>query len=157
MANNSIKFDLGRGAPFFRRVVGKFLRGYGRKLEDAVEDGSKRGMEDALDEWKRRATDLAPLKTGNLRRNITAETKKQGDQVVGELSVTAVTTRGRRRFDYATYIHDVYPTRHGESFKNPTTSGTIPRFIDKSGEQVEDKFRKDIEASIKSEIKRRGL
>ncbi|MEC0328681.1 HK97 gp10 family phage protein [Paenibacillus macerans] len=157
MPSNRIEFDTSRGAPFIRRVLGTFFRRYRSRLKDAVDDGSKRGMEDAIDEWRREATDLAPLKTGDLRRGISGEVKKDGDTYVGEVTATAVTTRGGRRFDYAAYIQDVYPRKYGETFGNPTTAGTIPRFIDVPAEEHEREWIEQIGREIKAELRRRGL
>ena len=157
MLSYRVVFDTSRGAPFIRRVLGRFFRGYRGRLENAVDDGGKRGVEDAVDEWRREATDLAPLKTGDLRRGISSDVKKAGDNYVGEVTATAVTTRGGSRFDYASYIHNVYPKKYGEQFRNPTTPGTIPRFIDKPAEDHEREWGKQIEREIKAELRRRGL
>jgi hypothetical protein len=153
MPFNRVEFDTSRGAPFIRRVLGRFFSRYRARLDDAVDEGSKRGVHDAVDEWRREATDLAPLKTGDLRRGISGEVKKDGDKYVGEVTVTAV----KDGFNYGAYFNDVYPRKNGERFKNPTTPGTIPRFIDKPAEENEREWAQQIEREIKAEIRRRGL
>ncbi|MEW9697946.1 HK97 gp10 family phage protein [Paenibacillus sp. SI8] len=124
---------------------------------DAIANGAKRGMHDALDEWKRDATDLAPLDKGTLRRGITTGVSGDGLDITGEISAVAVETDKRgRRFNYAYYLHEVYPRKHGRSFKHPSTSGTIPEFIDTPAIYKSDKWLRDIENEIKDELKRKG-
>lgn len=157
MAVNRLDFDATRGAPFIKRVIGRFFKGYGSRLENAVADGSKQGVQDVMDEWRRESTDIAPLKTGTLRRSISTGVTKQGGKWVGEISASAIEVKGKRKFDYATYLNDVYPKKHGDSFRNPTTPGTVPGFLDKPAEENEREWQRTIEAEIKAAIKRKGL
>jgi hypothetical protein len=53
-------------------------------------------------------------------------------------------------------LHEVYPKKHGESFKNPTTPGTIPQFLDKPAKENEGKWEKHIEKEIEKELKAKG-
>jgi len=157
MASNRITVDLGGRASLGQRVLGTFFRGYQRRLEDAIDEGSRIGTGDVLDEWKREAVNLAPLDKGTLRRNIKTELVTHGDTVSGEISASVIETRNGRRFDYAAYLHDEYPLKHGETFKNPTTAGTIPRFIDKPLEEHGAEWAADIERGIKETLRRRGF
>jgi hypothetical protein len=157
MARNRIDFDATRGAGFIRRVISRFSRRYEDRLNDAIDDGARTGTHDVMDDWKRQATDLAPLKTGDLRRGIETDVTHNGKTWTGEITSTAVTMRGGRRFDYATYLHDTYPEKYGDTFKNPTTDGTIPRYLAVPAEENEAEWARMFEAEIKAAIKRRRL
>lgn len=157
MASNRITVDLGGRTSVGQRLIGTFFRGYQRRLEDAIDEGSRIGTGDVLDEWKREATDLAPMEFGTLRRNIKTEITDRGKTIDGNISASVIETRNGRRFDYAAYLHDDYPKQHGESFANPTTAGTIPRFIDKPLEDNAEKWAADIEREIQSTLRRRGF
>lgn len=157
MASNRITVDLGGRRSMGQRLIGTFFRGYQRRLENAIDEGARNGTHDVLDEWKREATDLAPLKKGTLRRSIKTKVSGNGADITGAISASVIESRNGRRFDYAAYLHDVYPQKHGESFKNPTTSGTIPRFIDKPLEDNAENWAADIEREIQSTLRRRGF
>ncbi|WP_169083231.1 HK97 gp10 family phage protein [Paenibacillus sp. PL91] len=157
MASNRITVDLSGRASIAQRILGTFFRGYQRRLEDAITEGSEEGTREVLMEWKREATDLAPLEKGTLRRNIKTELTEGNGEISGEISASVIEMRGGRRFDYAAYLHDVYPEKHGEKFKNPTTDGTIPRFIDQPLEDNAEKWAADIEREIESTLRRKGF
>lgn len=154
MARNRIDFDATQGANFIRRIISRFSRRYESRLNDAIDDGARAGTHDVMDDWKRQATDLAPLKTGDLRRGIETDVTHNGKTWTGEISSTAITVRGGRRFDYATYIHDTFPEKYGDSFKNPTTGGTIPRYLAVPAEENEAEWARMFEAEIKAALKR---
>jgi hypothetical protein len=158
MASNRIDVDIGGRRSLGQRVLGTFFRGYNRRLEQAIDEGSKNGIYDVLDEWKRESVDLAPLKFGTLRRGIKAELISRGNETLtGQITATAVESNAGGRFDYAAYIHDVFPQKHGDSFKNPTTPGTIPRFIDVPLEENGAKWAAAIEREIQNTLRRRGF
>lgn len=121
----------------------------------------KRGLHDALDEWKRDSTDLAPLDKGTLRRGISTDVNGQGLDLSGEITAVAVEVaeRGKwagQRFNYAYYLHEEFPKKHGRSFKDPSTPGTIPEFLDTPAVYKGDDWVRDIENEIKNELKRKG-
>ncbi|WP_141500966.1 HK97 gp10 family phage protein [Paenibacillus luteus] len=157
MASNRITIDTGGRASLGQRLIGTFFRGYQRRFDDAVDEGAKNGTHDVLDEWKREATDLAPMEYGTLRRSIKTDVSGRGENVDGSISASVIESRNGRRFDYAAYLHDVYPQRHGDSFKNPTTSGTIPKFIDKPLEDNAERWAADIEREVQAALRRRGF
>jgi hypothetical protein len=143
------------------------LAKFAREIEGAAEviaDAAKLGLHDALDEWQREARDLAPLskRGGTLRRGIDTDVTEEGNDIVGEISATAieVASKGKwagKRFNYAYYLHEEYPKETGrKSFKNPTIPGTIPEFIEQPAVFLEDKWMRDIENEIETEMKRRG-
>lgn len=118
---------------------------------DVIERGAKRGLHDAMDEWLREATDLAPLKTGTLRRGISTEVKSKNGELKGEIQALAVEEGKGGRFNYAYYIHEI----KGE-IANPTTPGTIAKFLDAPLKQNEKKWIREIEAAIEHELKKEG-
>jgi hypothetical protein len=125
-------------------------------IEDAAEaiaDGAKRGMHDALDEWKREATDLAPIDKGTLRRSISVgEIEQNGLNMTAEISANATEkSRSGRRFNYAYYIHE--KDAGGKKLRTP---GTEKKFLDVALDRNEAKWIRDIESEIKDEIKRKG-
>lgn len=156
MAGNRIEIDTGRRASFSRRLLNLFVRRLRTEFEDGLEASARSGTDRVLDEWETEVNRLAPKKTGNLRRNIRREMdgRISNKRFGGGISVTA---RKKGSFDYATYIHDVYPSKHGDRFKNPTTPGTIPRFIDEPLEKKRTKWEQMLEDELRKEMRRRGL
>lgn len=156
MASNRIDIDMVRPSSFAQRVVGRFFRGYAQRLVSAAERGTRIGLEDVMDDWKRLSTDLAPLSEhgGTLRRGIYKEVDEESGELTGAISVTAVESRNGKTFDYATHIHDVFPHK---TFKHPTTAGTIPKFLDKPLEENGKQWIRDIEKAIRAEFKRGGF
>lgn len=157
MASSRLDFDFGGGEGFIRRLIGRFFRSYRSRLNDALDEGTRTGVHDVMDAWKRESTDLAPLKTGDLRRSITTEVSQQNGKWSGEISASVITVRGGRRFDYASYLHDEYPQKYGDSFKHPTTPGTIPRYLEVPAEMNEAEWARLIEGEIKAALKRRRV
>jgi len=125
-------------------------------LEDAVEtvaDAAKRGMHDALDEWKAESVDVAPIDKSTLRRSIhVGEISGDGANLTGEVVANAIESNKGRRFNYAYYLHEVAP---GKGI-NTRTPGTTLKFLDQPAEKHGDKWLREIEAEIESELKRKG-
>ncbi|NGQ95498.1 HK97 gp10 family phage protein [Brevibacillus sp. SYP-B805] len=128
----------------FELDVTKFIRALDGATE-AIARGAKRGLHDALDDWRREATDVAPLDKGTLRRGIDTQIEGDGLDLTGEISAVAIEDSRKGRFNYAYYLHEV----KGE-IKNPTTPGTIAKFLDVPAEQNEKKWLDMIEDEIKA-------
>lgn len=156
MAVNRLTIDTVRSAPWLRGLVSRFFRGYRDRLSEAITDGSREGLADVMDEWKRESTDIAPLEFGTLRRGITTRIAKDKakNEVYGEITASAIEVHNGRRFDYAVYLNDDFP---GDSFENPTTPGTVPHYLDVPAKELGRKWSQMIEQAIKTEIRRRGL
>lgn len=125
-------------------------------LDDAAEEiatGAKRGMHDALDDWKREATDIAPIDKGTLRRSITVgDINGSGLNLVGEITANATEkSRSGGRFNYAYYIHE--KDAGGRKLRTP---GTEKKFLDVALERHEDEWVRNIESEIEHELKRKG-
>lgn len=130
-------------------------------VSNTVAQAAKTGMHDVLDEWKADAVDLAPLDKGTLRRGIDTEIDGDGLNISGKVTAVAVEVAAKgkwagKRFNYAYYLHEVFPLKHGRSFKNPSTAGTIPEFIDTPAIYKGNDWMRQIEDEIERELKRKG-
>ena len=134
----------------FELDLSKFIRDLNGATE-AIASGAKRGLHDALDDWRREARDIAPLDKGTLRRGIDSNIEGDGLDLTGEISAVAIEDSGKGRFNYAYYLHEI----KGE-IKNPTTPGTVAKFLDISAERNEKKWLAMIEDEIQAEIKKHG-
>jgi hypothetical protein len=119
--------------------------------EEMIAKGAKRGLHDALDDWKRESTDVAPLDKGTLRRSISTEIDGKGLELTGEISANAIESGSKGRFNYAYYIHEVKG-----KIANPTTPGTLAKFLDVPAKKNEEKWLRMIENEIQDEVKRSG-
>ncbi|WP_029100214.1 hypothetical protein [Brevibacillus thermoruber] len=132
------------------------LSRFQRALEQAPETvftAAKRGMHDALDDWKREATDVAPFAKGTLRRGINPGDIEQNEEgLIGEITAVAVESSPKgSRFNYAYYLHEV----KGE-IKNPTTPGTTAKFLDEPAEKHGKRWVRMIEDEIEAEMRKGG-
>lgn len=142
-----------------------------QKSAEAMYEGAVRGVHDVMDEWSKESVDLAPLykrksskdkrPSGALRGSIDTQVKADGRELAGEISAVAVEVarsgkRAGERFNYAYYLHEAYPKKHGTAFKNPSTSGTVPAFLDQPLEENNDKWLKMIEHEIEIELRQKG-
>lgn len=124
------------------------------KAGNTIRKGVKVGMHDVLDDWKREATDLAPLSEsgGTLRKSITTELSIGGDTFEGVITANATEkSKNYGRFNYAYYIHEI-----GGEIKNPTTPGTIDKFIDKPADENDDRWLKLVEQEIEKQLRKDG-
>jgi len=159
MARNRIVIDTAHRASFSRSVLNRFVRSFREEFETGKEAAARSGINKILAEWQAEARKLAPKKTGKLRDNTRRDVDAglSGNQFGGDIVATAVNRKSGGSFDYATYLHDVYPKRYGERFKKPTTAGTIPRFIDVPLEKNRHKWEQALEDEFRREMQRRGF
>ncbi len=104
-------------------------------LKDAVKfapnvagQAAVKGLDDIKDDWVMEARDIAPLDSGNLRKQIKGKVEAKG--IASSVMVTgnAVnSTKGYGRFNYGYYLHEL----QGEGDKL-RTQGTEYEFLDKS-------------------------
>ncbi|MFF2886641.1 HK97 gp10 family phage protein [Paenibacillus sp. NPDC057967] len=109
-------------------------------------EGGKRGMHDAMDDLLRRSRELAPLDKGTLRTTAWTEVETEGSSVVGEVYYSAVEDGNSGRFNYALYTHEM-----GE-FKNPTTPGTQPKYLERPYKENVEEYRNWIAEEIRKEL-----
>ncbi|QDX93635.1 HK97 gp10 family phage protein [Brevibacillus laterosporus] len=136
--------------------IASLMPAYRKKLLATMGRGAKRGMHDVLDEWKVEAVDLAPLDKGLLRRGIHTKVTGKSANLTATIQSSAVESSNGQRFDYAYYLHNVYPEKYGDSFQNPTTPGTIPNYLEKPAEENKERWKQMIEDEIKAEMSRAG-
>jgi hypothetical protein len=114
---------------------------------EAAARGAKQGMHDALDDWVQEARDIAPIDSGDLRKQIHAEPiEGSGLNLTGSVTANAVSTWRGGPFNYAYYIHEV---------KERAVTGD-PKFLDNPAKQNEQKWRGWIEEEIRDELKKAG-
>jgi hypothetical protein len=114
---------------------------------EAAARGAKRGMHDALDDWVREARDIAPIDSGNLRKQIHAEPiEGSGLNLTGSVTANAVSKWKGGPFNYAYYIHEV---------KERAVTGEA-KFLNKSAKENEQKWREWIEEEIRDELRKAG-
>ena len=114
-----------------------------KAIPDAVDRGAKQGLDDIKDDWVRQARDVAPLDTGNLRRQVDGE--------VDDLSVIVTANATNKRFNYGYYIHE--KDAGGRQLR---TSGTVKKFLDQPAEQSEAKWQRWLIEEIQDELKKAG-
>lgn len=118
----------------------------------AIKEGAKEGMEDALEHLLRESRDLAPLSAsgGRLRESGKMQSRVVGEKVEGEVSFSVVEeTESGEAYDYAVITHEL-----GESYKNPTTPGTQPKYLERPLKQNADKYQEMIANGIKKGLGR---
>lgn len=115
--------------------------------------GAERAMGDIKDDWVREARDIAPLDTGNLRRQISGEAEKQGLNSEVVVVGNATARGGGGRFNYGYYIHEGHMAEKGRKLRHP---GTVEAFLDESAEENKEHYLRMIEDEIKDELRRGG-
>jgi hypothetical protein len=123
-----------------------------RMSPEAAGRGAKRGLHDALDDWKSEATDIAPISPGGgtLRRGIKAEgVKGSGLDMKAEISSTAIEESNGGRFNYAYYIHEL-------NAGGANVSSGEKKYLDKSAEVNKAKWMRWVEEEIQKELRREG-
>ncbi|WP_028560845.1 hypothetical protein [Paenibacillus pinihumi] len=107
---------------------------------------AKDGMHDAMDNLLRRSRELAPLDKGILRMMAWSEVTESDGVVTGEVYYSVVENNGNGRFNYALRTHEM-----GE-FKNPTTPGTQPKYLERPLKENAERYRDEIAAAIRKEL-----
>lgn len=115
---------------------------------EKVKRGAERGMHDATDDLLRESVNLAPLDKGTLRRSASKGVEVTSNGVVGEVTYSVTETSGNgERINYALYQHEL-----GESYKDPTTPGTQPKFLERPLKQNAERYRDMIAEEIRREL-----
>lgn len=131
----------------FEFDISKFMQGI-EAADDAVRRGAIQGLDDVKDDWTREARDIAPLDSGNLRRQIDGEV----DGLVVTMTGNAVENSERYgRFNYGYWLHEKAP-----SSTNLSTPGTKLKFLDESANDRKETWLKMIENEIKDEVRKAG-
>jgi hypothetical protein len=123
------------------------------KSQTATARGATRAMDDIKDDWVKESRDIAPLDTGNLRKQIHGKVEGAGLGSTVEITANAASKSGGKRFNYAYYIHEGFMANDGKKLRHP---GTIEQFLDESAEKRKKEWLKFLEEEIKDELKREG-
>lgn len=127
-----------------------------KALQDSPEaagKGAKQAMDDIKDDWVRGARDVAPLDSGNLRKQISGEVEGGGLESEVIVTANAVNQTGNKRFNYGYYIHEGHMAKDGKQLRTP---GTVEQFLDDTGEKNEAKWQGWLEDEIGDALKRKG-
>lgn len=118
------------------------------KSIDHVLLGALTGVHDATDDLLDKARNEAPLEEGTLRMTAFSDVKRNGDEVEGEVVFSAVneSTKGERA-NYALILHEM------ERFKNPTTPGTRPKYLERPLKANAKRYSRMIAAAVRRELK----
>lgn len=85
-------------------------------------------LDEIKDDWVREARDIAPLDSGNLRKQIKGKVDVDGLNSSVIVTGDAVNrTKGYGRFNYGYYIHEL--KAEGDKLRTP---GTVYKFLDES-------------------------
>jgi hypothetical protein len=71
-----------------------------------VKLAARNGVQDSVDDLKRIAVDIAPIDSSDLRRSGHATVRQSTQEIVGEVSFSAVDNSSGQRFNYAVWIHE---------------------------------------------------
>ncbi|MBG9736574.1 hypothetical protein ABD86_25410 [Paenibacillus alvei] len=120
-----------------------------------VRTGAETGMHDATDDLLRVSRDLAPLKKGTLRENSGKNVDITNKGVTGEVYFNATEeTKSGELINYALITHELHSGDgySGFRFKNPTTPGTQPKYLERPLKENADKYRQMVADAIRKEL-----
>lgn len=96
-------------------------------------------------DWVAKARDVAPIDSGNLRRQTQGRVNGRGMETIVKVMSNAGRTTG---FNYAYYIHEM--DAGGRNVKGEK------KYLDVTAEQRKDKWAKWFESEIKKAVKKAG-
>lgn len=134
----------------FTLDIGKLTQAM-KQSPEAVGKGATTAMYDIKDDWVREARDIAPIDTGNLRRQIIGDVKDLGKIPYVEVEANATQDTGGKRFNYAYYIHEM--DAGGRQLRTP---GTVKKFLDVSVDNRKSTYEKWLREEIENALKREG-
>jgi hypothetical protein len=117
---------------------------------DAAARGATKAMRDIKNDWKRESIDVAPLDTGNLRRQIDGKVDVSGLNPLIEIEANAKTSK---HFNYAYYIHEGHMSADGKSLRHP---GTVEEFLNEPAEQNKGRWSDMLEREIREQLDLEG-
>jgi len=117
------------------------------RTEARAKQAAVNGMHDAMDDLLRRSRDLAPLKKGTLRLTSWSEVAEKGGVVEGAVYYSATEKDKGGAVNYALITHEM------DTFKNPTTPGTQPKYLEQPFKENVERYKADIAEAIRKELK----
>lgn len=85
----------------------------------------------------------APLDDGELRESSYIEKEVVGDRVTFEVGYTA---------DHSVYTHEIF-AGPGETYKDPTTPGTFPKYLERAVIETEDDIATIVADAIRNNLR----
>lgn len=130
-----------------------FLNGIDRTKETLVK-AAENGVTDATNSLLNTSRNLAPLSDGGgvLRMSGHSEVNTSGDVVEGEVFYSATeTNKSGERINYALITHELHSGDgfSGIRFKDPTTPGTTPKYLERPLKQNAEVYREMIAKAIR--------
>lgn len=138
--SNSIEFD-----------ISAFVDGLTRSASN-VRKSAKIGVGDATEHLLAASTDLAPMKKGTLRGSSGMQVDESGGVIEGEVTFSATETdKNGERANYALITHELHSGDgfSGVRFKDPTTPGTQPKYLERPLKENAEKYRDMIADAIR--------
>lgn len=136
MARNSVTFDFS--------IITKALD----RTKAEVQASGVVGMRDAVDDLLATSRDEAPLDEGTLRMTAFNEVSADGEEVVGTVTFSAVNqSESGERYNYALNLHEM------GSFKNPTTPGTRPKYLERPLKANAKRYKRMIADAIRKGLR----
>lgn len=126
------------------------------KFNGTVENAQKQAetkMSDCIDDLARIATNIAPVKSGTLRRTIKKSVRGSNGAIEGTISFSAVeSSPGYGRFNYALWTHEYMGP--GQVSRPGSYNGypVGPKYLSRPLEGEQARYIKDIAAAIKGAI-----
>lgn len=106
------------------------------------------GVNDATDVLLAVSRDEAPLDKGPLRMSAGKNVTVDGDVVTGEVFYSATEDGNSGRVNYAIITHEL-----GERYKNPTTPGTRPKYLERPLKRDAKKYNGMIASAIRKGLR----
>ncbi|WP_178023021.1 HK97 gp10 family phage protein [uncultured Paenibacillus sp.] len=124
------------------------FKAFDKSVEDVLESAII-GVHDAVDDLLDKSRDEAPLKKGTLRTTAGSSVEVDGNVVTGEVFYSATeTSKSGERVNYAVILHEM-----GE-FKNPTTPGTRPKWLERPLKRDAKKYNRMIASAIRKGLRK---
>lgn len=125
--------------------------------KEALVKAAEVGVHDATDSLLETSREFAPLDEGTLRMTAGKNVTTNGDVVEGEVFYSATETgKSGERVNYALITHELHSGDgfSGIRFKDPTTPGTTPKYLERPLKQNSDEYREMIAKAIREGLRR---
>lgn len=127
--------------------------------------GAEKGLVDATGDLMKKSVNLAPLyvrkganderPSGGLRASVGRDVRVEGKGLVGEVGFNATEeTESGERVNYALITHELHSGDgySGIRFKNPSTPGTQPKYLEQPLMENAETYKKMIADGIREEL-----
>lgn len=115
--------------------------------KEEVRRGAEKGMEDATNDLLEKSRNLAPLDKSTLRKTAGRDIKVTHTGVKGEVYFHVPEEVSGKDVDYALITHEL-----GESYKDPTTLGTQPKYLERPLKENAEEYKQMIADAIREEL-----